>query len=112
MIFLFLKYLFRTFFLFFRYSAETDTVSPSTVPFKNADLKPIGKLIINVCSKLKLVKVTQGKDNSMEVTNFTILCLLLRILGPVREKTLVIVLLLIQVRKTVFSYIFYLSSKE
>lgn len=69
--------------------------------FKTSDLRPLGKLILSVFSLLKLVQVETGvgeDKKSTRVNNFTLLNFVIRLLGPLHERTLTTILLGIQVR--------------
>ena len=70
--------------------------------FKNKDIKPLGKLILKVLKLVHVVEVreTKGEDGqyTTEMNNLTLINLLLRLLGPMHERSLVMVLLFIQVR--------------
>lgn len=68
--------------------------------FKTSDLRPLGKLILSVFSLLKLVHVETGvgeDKKSTRVNNLTLLNFLLRLLGPLHERTLTTIILGIQV---------------
>ena len=84
-----------------RYNPETDTLSPSTFLVKRQELKPLPKLILFLAEMFGLCRVTaivkDGDDkNWSEVTNFTIINLLLKITGPFHEEKVTTTLLIIQ----------------
>lgn len=69
--------------------------------FKTTDLNPVGRFIINVFHTLCLINVEHGigEDNQFtSINNFTIINFVIKILGPLHERTLVCVILGIQVR--------------
>lgn len=68
--------------------------------FKMSDLHPLGKLILSVFSLLRLVEVETGvgeDKKSTRVNNFTLINFVIKLLGPVYERTLTTIMLLIQV---------------
>ena len=72
----------------------------SYTTFKTSDLHPLGKLFLSVFSLLKLVHVEAGVGEDKEstrVNNLTLLNFLLKILGPLHERTLTLIILGIQV---------------
>lgn len=72
----------------------------SYTTFKTSDLRPLGKLFLSVFSLLKLVHVEAGVGEDKEstrVNNLTLLNFLLKILGPLHERTLTLIILGIQV---------------
>jgi len=71
----------------------------SYTTFKTSDLRPLGKLL-SVFSLLKLVHVETGVGEDKEstrVNNLTLLNFVLKILGPLHERTLTLIILGIQV---------------
>ncbi|XP_041373345.1 UDP-N-acetylglucosamine--dolichyl-phosphate N-acetylglucosaminephosphotransferase-like [Gigantopelta aegis] len=83
-----------------RYNHETDKVEISYTKFKEKDLGFIGKMFLKlyrVCFVLHF-KTGVGEDSEFtECNNFTLINLILRFIGPLHEKTLVIILLIFQV---------------
>ena len=68
--------------------------------FKMSDLHPLGKLILSVFSLLRLVQVETGVGEDKKfsrVNNFTLINFVIKLLGPVHERTLTTIMLLIQV---------------
>lgn len=83
-----------------RYDEKTDTVGMSYTKYKPNTLNPIGKLCIFVYKTLHIVHTQEKKGEDglyTECSNMTLINLLLKFLGPLHEKKLVIVLLGIQV---------------
>ena len=84
----------------FRFSPETGLIGMSYTTFKTSDLHPLGKLFLSVFSLLKLVHVEVGVGEDKEstrVNNLTLLNFVLKILGPLHERTLTLIILGIQV---------------
>nr|KAG5706755.1 hypothetical protein BaRGS_007258 [Batillaria attramentaria] len=91
-----------------RYNPETDTVGMSYTKFKTDDLKPLGKLCLFVFRLFRLVDVKEstGEDgNYTEVNNFTLNNFLLKMFGPLHERTLVIIILSIQTVCSILAFI-------
>lgn len=68
--------------------------------FKMSDLRPLGKLMLSVFSLLRLVQVETGvgeDKKSTRVNNFTLINFVIKVLGPLHERTLTVIMLLIQV---------------
>lgn len=68
--------------------------------FKTSDLHPLGKLILSVFSLLRLVQVETGMGEdkkSTRVNNFTLINFVIKMLGPLHERTLTSIMLAIQV---------------
>lgn len=68
----------------------------SIVEFSTEEIGQLGKILLTVCDKLKLAKVTY-KDKIIRTNNFTIINFLLIQMGPMHEEHLTSVLLTIQV---------------
>ncbi|KAK7497087.1 hypothetical protein BaRGS_00011617 [Batillaria attramentaria] len=91
-----------------RYNPETDKVGMSYSKFKTDDLKPLGKLCLFVFRLFRLVDVKEstGEDgNYTEVNNFTLNNFLLKLFGPLHERTLVIIILSIQTVCSILAFI-------
>lgn len=85
-----------------RYDSKTDTVEMSVAVFKEKDLKPLGKVCFNILRQFGLLHIrTYEIENEkiIECNNLTLINLVLKFFGPMRENNLVKVLLVIQVRK-------------
>ncbi|KAL4219725.1 UDP-N-acetylglucosamine--dolichyl-phosphate N-acetylglucosaminephosphotransferase [Mactra antiquata] len=83
-----------------QYCSKTDTVGMSFTKFKTSELKPLGKLCLYIFKFFRVVHVKENTGESglyIECNNFTLINLLLKFLGPLHERTLVIVLLSLQV---------------
>jgi len=83
-----------------KYNEETDLREMSTVEFKASDLKFLGKLCLYVLSWVglgPLRKFTKDSEEYIEINNFTLINLLLRLCGPTHEQRLTICILVIQI---------------
>lgn len=87
-----------------KYNPETDKLEPSVVTFTDKDLKFLSKIMFYVFRKLHFIRVKETieetKENKIiryESTNFTIINFALTLLGPTHEKSLTIILLIVQV---------------
>lgn len=68
--------------------------------FKTNHLKPLGKLCILIFKTFSLIDVKDGQGENgeyTEINNLTLINLVLKVLGPLHERTVVIILLSIQV---------------
>jgi len=83
-----------------KFNPETGKLGMSYAVFKTSDLRPLGKFILSVFSLLRLVQVETGvgeDKKSTRVNNFTLINFVIKILGPLHERTLTTIMLLIQV---------------
>ena len=83
-----------------RLNPATGKLGMSYAVFKMSDLRPLGKLILSVFSLLRLVQVetSVGEDKkSTRVNNFTLINFVIKMLGPLHERTLTVIMLLVQV---------------
>ncbi|CAD5123298.1 DgyrCDS11655 [Dimorphilus gyrociliatus] len=83
-----------------KYNVKTDKLESSLAEFSEKDIKFPGKYILRIASFFRLINLTQTveKENHIhyKCTNMTILNLLLRLFGPLHEKTLCCVYLMLQ----------------
>jgi len=83
-----------------KYNEETDKLELSVSRFKESELGFLGRICIKVLSKFCLLNVTKnvGEDGEyMEINNMTLINFIIKLYGPIHERNLVILLLLIQV---------------
>ena len=83
-----------------RLNPETGKLGMSHSVFKKSDIRPLGKLILSVFSLLRLVQVEDGvgeDKKSTRVNNFTLINFVIKMLGPLHERTLTTIMLGIQV---------------
>ncbi|XP_072166524.1 UDP-N-acetylglucosamine--dolichyl-phosphate N-acetylglucosaminephosphotransferase-like [Diadema setosum] len=82
-----------------KYNPETDLLGMSYTRFKMKNLGFLGRLAVRLCQLVGVVHVRDGigedKDET-ECSNFTIINLVLKVIGPTHERTLVIIILVIQ----------------
>merc|ERR1719369_1954261 len=82
-----------------KYIKEEDKVTMSITTAKWDHIKPLGKLILNILSKLRVSHVVwkniDGED-VVDFNNLTIINLVLKFFGPMHEESLTIVLLMVQ----------------
>ena len=60
-----------------------------------------GWLAVRICGLVGVIEIKEGigeDEDEMECSNFTIINLVLKLIGPTHERTLTIIMLLIQVR--------------
>ncbi|XP_076457758.1 UDP-N-acetylglucosamine--dolichyl-phosphate N-acetylglucosaminephosphotransferase-like [Babylonia areolata] len=91
-----------------KYNPDTDKVEMSRFTFKPSQLSPLGKLCVSIFRLLRLIDIREnvGEDGRFtEANNFTLNNFLLKLCGPLHERTLVIVLLSIQVFFSVVGFV-------
>lgn len=72
----------------------------SEAVYKTSDLNPLGRFVINVFQTLQLIEVKHNTGEDKKFTtfsNFTLINFVIKILGPLHEKTLVCIILGMQV---------------
>ncbi|XP_069470483.1 UDP-N-acetylglucosamine--dolichyl-phosphate N-acetylglucosaminephosphotransferase [Ambystoma mexicanum] len=83
-----------------RLSADGDKLGMSYSKFKEKDLSKLGAFILKVAEMLHIVEVRRKLDEDeeyIECNNMTLINFVLKLVGPTHERTLTIILLLIQV---------------
>ncbi|CAG5123607.1 unnamed protein product [Candidula unifasciata] len=83
-----------------RLNVESGKLDISCTTYKTGSLSPIGQLCIRVFSLFRLITVRAGVgENGMytQVNNLTLNNFILRLFGPLHERTLVLILLFIQI---------------
>uniref|UniRef100_A0AAX7SXG9 UDP-N-acetylglucosamine--dolichyl-phosphate N-acetylglucosaminephosphotransferase n=1 Tax=Astatotilapia calliptera TaxID=8154 RepID=A0AAX7SXG9_ASTCA len=83
-----------------RLNPENGKLGMSYSKFKTKDLSKLGHLILTVAELLKLLEVRRGHEGDgdfIECNNMTLINLVLKVLGPVHERTLTVIMLVIQV---------------
>ncbi|XP_065563982.1 UDP-N-acetylglucosamine--dolichyl-phosphate N-acetylglucosaminephosphotransferase-like isoform X1 [Artemia franciscana] len=84
---------------------ETGLLETSKVKCKVASLGPLGRPVLLIASKLRLVSLVEKDDSVVEFSNMTLINAVLNILGPMREDKLCKTLLLIQVIGTAVAFV-------
>ena len=68
--------------------------------FKTSDLNPIGRLILDILSIFRMADVQHGIGEDKlytQVNNLTLINFVIKVLGPVHERNLTLIMLFIQV---------------
>ena len=89
-------------------NVETGLLEPSRFQFKEANLKPLGRLILKVYRLLGVVGVTETERDGeiiFEGTNCTLINLALKWLGPMHEEKLTILLVVLQILFSAVAFI-------
>jgi UDP-N-acetylglucosamine--dolichyl-phosphate N-acetylglucosaminephosphotransferase len=80
---------------------KTGLLEPSVVSFKPSDLSPVGLAIVNTLASLGLTTYRKWEDSDgvtqVEVSNYTLINLFIKLLGPAHEGTLCVRVLTFQV---------------
>ena len=80
--------------------------------FKTSDLNPIGKLILTVFGLFRIADVQHGVGEDRkytEVNNLTLINFVIMLLGPIHERTLTLIMMLIQVSDQTTQYYILLN---
>ncbi|MBN3315906.1 GPT acetylglucosaminephosphotransferase, partial [Atractosteus spatula] len=83
-----------------RLNPVTGKLEMSYSKFKSKDLSRLGELILKGAGAVRLVEVHRagdGEDEFIECNNMTLINLVIKVLGPLHERTLTVIMLLIQV---------------
>ena len=84
----------------YRYDPTTDKIGMSYCSFKTTSLGFLGQCFVRVFGSLGLCEVRDNMGENGEYTecsNMTLIVLLLKITGPMHERNLTILILIIQV---------------
>ncbi|VDM08169.1 unnamed protein product [Wuchereria bancrofti] len=90
-----------------KYNSKTNTVDMSTIEFKENDLKPLTKVVLDFLDIFGLLykKIIEKNDVRWAViNNLTLLNLVLKFTGPMHEKKLTEILLTLQVLFSVLAF--------
>ena len=90
-----------------RYNPVTNKLEMSTVRFKAKELGFLGNLSVSILESLGLLKVYRNLGDTgeyMECNNFTVINLVLKLFGPMHERTTVSVILLFQVVCSILAF--------
>ncbi len=91
-----------------RYDAEEDVVGMSYVIFKSKDLRAPGRLVLKLFDMFGMLSIrTFEQDNEewTECNNLTLINLALKFCGPMHERNLTILLLIIQAFCSVIAFV-------
>ncbi|XP_071175281.1 UDP-N-acetylglucosamine--dolichyl-phosphate N-acetylglucosaminephosphotransferase-like [Mytilus edulis] len=83
-----------------RYNSKTDKVEMSCTKYRYSQLNIIGKLCVTIFRLLRVIEVKDnvGEDGQYtECNNMTLINLILKFTGPLHERTLVVILMAIQI---------------
>lgn len=90
-----------------RLNAKTGKLEMSYSKFKTKSLSFLGTFILKVAENLRLVTVHRGEDEDgafTECNNMTLINLLLKVLGPIHERNLTLLLLLLQILSSAVTF--------
>ncbi|CAJ0943591.1 unnamed protein product, partial [Mesorhabditis belari] len=91
-----------------KFDSKTDTVGMSFAEFKKSELNRFGQWVVTILSTIGLLfKEDFNNDGEkwIRLNNFTVINLVLKFVGPVREGTLTKLLLLLQVFSSILAFI-------
>ncbi|XP_048199922.1 UDP-N-acetylglucosamine--dolichyl-phosphate N-acetylglucosaminephosphotransferase isoform X1 [Perognathus longimembris pacificus] len=83
-----------------RLNTETGKLEMSYSKFKTKSLSFLGTFVLKVAENLQLVTVRHGEDKDgafTECNNMTLINLLIKVFGPIHERNLTLLLLLLQI---------------
>lgn len=83
-----------------QYDPKTDTISMSVTQFKYDRLNPLGKLCLFIFRLVGVVHVRENVGEGQVLTecnNLTLLNLILKVCGPMHERSLVIIMMALQI---------------
>ncbi|XP_005347232.1 UDP-N-acetylglucosamine--dolichyl-phosphate N-acetylglucosaminephosphotransferase [Microtus ochrogaster] len=90
-----------------RLNAKTGKLEMSYSKFKTKSLSFLGTFILKVAENLRLVTVHRGEDEDgafTECNNMTLINLLLKVFGPIHERNLTLLLLLLQILSSAVTF--------
>ena len=83
-----------------KYNQETDLRELSVVEFKERDLKLLGRVALTLLSLVRFIQIknyVKDGENYIECNNLTLLNFVLKVFGPLHERTLTICILSFQI---------------
>lgn len=84
-----------------KFDPNTGMLVNSVATFKPGDISAVGHLIVNILRSLKMISYRKYEDDQgqvqIEVSNFTVLNLIMRVTGPINERDLAVYALGVQV---------------
>lgn len=80
-----------------KYNKKTDKLQISTIVFNKKDIGSLGKFIAWIFRKLNIIKWQEDDHGTVTCNNFTLINFVLIKTGPIKEPTLTLILLLIQI---------------
>lgn len=87
-----------------KYDDRNNVLHFSTTTFVETDLNIIGRLIVKVLHSMRLIACEKLSDGKVQTNNFTLINLVLLIIGPMHEKHLTEILMIIQVMSTMLAF--------
>lgn len=90
-----------------RLNAKTGKLEISYSKFKTKSLSFLGTFILKVAENLRLVTVHRGENEDSaftECSNMTLINLLLKVFGPIHERNLTLLLLLLQILSSAVTF--------
>lgn len=81
------------------------TLSPSYAECNNKNISTMGKICLKLFSIFKIIYIEEKSDGNIKCNNLTLINLCLLKIGPTNEKTLTIILLIIQFVCSLFAFI-------
>ncbi|XP_076377053.1 UDP-N-acetylglucosamine--dolichyl-phosphate N-acetylglucosaminephosphotransferase-like isoform X1 [Megalopta genalis] len=88
-----------------KFNKEIDKLEPSNTVFNKNEIGFIGKIVMWIFTKLYLVKWKEDKRAIVTCNNFTLINFILIKVGPLKESTLTMILLLIQVFSSLLAFV-------
>ncbi|XP_034195495.2 alg7 dolichyl-phosphate N-acetylglucosaminephosphotransferase [Osmia lignaria lignaria] len=88
-----------------KYNKETDKLTISNTVFNKKDIGVIGSFILWIFGKLNIIKWEEDDKGIITCNNFTLINFVLIKIGPMREPTLTLTLLLIQVVSSLLAFV-------
>jgi len=83
---------------------STQEVKVSYTTFRAEELTSLGRAIFKLCKATGLCEVVEEEDGSVRMSNMTIICLCLKLCGPMREDRLTMRLLGLQLACTLLAF--------
>ncbi|CAO2635333.1 UDP-N-acetylglucosamine--dolichyl-phosphate N-acetylglucosaminephosphotransferase [Lemmus lemmus] len=90
-----------------RLNTKTGKLEMSYSKFKTKNLSFLGTFILKVAENLRLVTIHRGEDEDgafTECNNMTLINLLLKVFGPIHERNLTLLLLLLQILSSAVTF--------
>lgn len=87
-----------------KFNSKTDKLEISVTKFKYSELSFLGKFMVNVFRLFRIIS-WQEKNGYVTTNNFTLINLVLFLIGPLHEEKLTVILIIVQCLCTLLAFI-------
>ena len=88
-----------------KYDPKTDLLNISTTEFHKDELNAVGTIMVKIFRTLKLITWHEQPDGKVTTNNFTLINFVLVVFGPVHERVVTEMLMILQVICTLIAFV-------